>query len=241
MKFPLGASYRLLLAAAVLSVPSLSAQQAVSNKTPNYFDPQLLHLSLILPMPPAAGSPIAAQEQKELLHLQQTRSPELATAAQADDSEEDIFIFKDVLGPRFTALNLPILAAFSSRLKNDSEIVDPPLKHLYMRPRPYVASKAIQPICKLSTEPSYPSGHAMLGYLFAFTLVQLVPEKHDAIVKRADLYASHRLVCGVHYRSDVEASRLASAVLFGQMLANKRFESDLEAARREINQANTRN
>jgi acid phosphatase (class A) len=60
----------------------------------------------------------------------------------------------------------------------------------------------------------------MLGYLFAFTLAQIIPKKQDEIQRRGEDYAQNRLICGVHYRSDLEASRLASATLFGYMLAN---------------------
>jgi acid phosphatase (class A) len=222
------------LLAPLLVTLFVPAQTSVPGKTPNYFQPELLHLSLILPPPPAAGSSRDEQELAEILHIQRTRTPEDVSRARKDDQEEDIFIFRDVIGKDFTAANLPFLAAFSARLKNDSEMVDPPLKHLYRRPRPYTAHHTIHPVCQFSSEPSYPSGHAMLGYLFAFVMAQIIPEKHDAIVKRAQEYAEHRLVCGVHYRSDIEASRFASATLFGQMLGCEHFEQDLAEARREI-------
>lgn len=223
---------RLTAVACLLPVLSLPAQQQ-AGKSPFYFKPDELHVELILRQPPSLGSPQDVTEFNEVMEMQQARSGDDVIRARHDDTEEDMFVFADVMGPGFTASRLPALAQLSARLKNDSEIVDPPLKHLFRRPRPYVRSAEVQPVCALSKEPSYPSGHAMLGYLFAYVLAEIVPEKHEAILQRADQYALNRLVCGVHYRSDVEASRLSSAVLYGAMLGNADYRHDVEAVRRE--------
>jgi acid phosphatase (class A) len=71
------------------------------------------------------------------------------------------------------------------------------------------------------------------GYLLAFTLVQLVPEKRQEIFARVDEYVHNRLVCGVHYASDTEASRLVAYTMFGWFAASPSFQRDLAAAREE--------
>jgi acid phosphatase (class A) len=43
--------------------------------------------------------------------------------------------------------------------------------------------------------------------LEALVLIMMVPENRDAILTRADDYAHSRVVCGVHYPTDVEASK----------------------------------
>ena len=92
-----------------------------------------------------------------VLKIQKKRTPAEIEAAQKDDQEEDIFIFRDVVGESFIPGNFPLTKALSSHLKNDSEVVDSPLKHLFNRPRPYVADLRVHPVCKLSSEPSYPA------------------------------------------------------------------------------------
>lgn len=77
----------------------------------------------------------------------------------------------------------------------------------------------------------------MTGYLEAFTLAEIVPEKQTEILARADEYAHNRVVCGVHYPGDVEASRRAAYIVFGYMLATPRFQRDLAAAREELSKA----
>ena len=223
---------RLIAFSFLLTTLSLSAQQQ-TGKVPFYFRPDELHIDLILAPPPTAGSHDDVAELAYLLDLQGTRSEQDVIRAKQDDTEEDMFVFRDVMGANFTAAQLPAMAQLSRRLKNDSEMVDPPLKHYFARPRPYIRSDQVHPVCALSKEPSYPSGHAMLGYLFAYVLAQIEPEKHGAILRRADDYAHNRLVCGVHYQSDIEASRIASTVLFGAMLNDPSYQHDVQAARQE--------
>jgi acid phosphatase (class A) len=62
----------------------------------------------------------------------------------------------------------------------------------------------------------------------------LAPEKRAEILSRADDYARNREVCGVHYPSDLGASRKAAYAVFGYMLGTPRFQRDLAAAREEM-------
>jgi membrane-associated phospholipid phosphatase len=83
----------------------------------------------------------------------------------------------------------------------------------------------------------YPSGHATTGYLEALALVQMVPEKRDAILARADDYAHSRVVCGVHYPSDTAAGKLVAYSMMGIMMINPQFRKELEAAKAETRKA----
>ena len=227
------------LVVAALFVPVAGTAQSVKKhqkKTPYFFDRCSLNYSSVLQSPPSDGSEIGRNDHETVVRLQEERTEAEIDAAQRDDQEEDIFVFRDVVGEQFTAENLPLTRQFSAHLENDSEVVDPPLKHLFNRPRPYAADKELHPVCELSDEPSYPSGHAMLGYLFGYVLAQMVPEERDVILERADLYAHHRLICGVHYPQDLEASRIASAVLFGLISTNPEYRREFQAAHHEIEQ-----
>jgi acid phosphatase (class A) len=199
-----------------------------------YIDPQVLHLDLILSPPPAAESAVTAAELTELHRIEAARTPAQVTQAQADDHDEDIFIFKSVLGPGFTAEALPATALLSAHVRKDESAAGSPLKDIYRRPRPYQADSTLHPVCTINPKPtSYPSGHSLSGYLLAFTLVQLVPEKRQQIFDRADEYVHNRMVCGVHYASDIEASRRVAYAIFGSMAASPNFQRDLAAAREE--------
>jgi acid phosphatase (class A) len=199
-----------------------------------YIDPASLHLDLILSPPPARDSATTAAELTELHRIEVARTAVQVAQAKADDQEEDIFLFETVLGPGFTAEALPITASLSAHVRKDESAASSPLKSTYRRPRPYQLDSTLHPVCAVNTEPtSYPSGHSLSGYLLAFTLVQLVPEKRQQIMDRADDYVHNRLICGVHYASDIEASRRVAYAIFGSMVASPNFQRDLAAAREE--------
>jgi acid phosphatase (class A) len=191
--------------------------------------------ALVLPLPPPQDSSKVKNELDELHQIEKERTATQIAAAQADDLEQDIFIFNDVFGKGFDAANLPITASISAHIHSDEGIASSSLKTSYARPRPYQIDSTLHPVCKITKEPnSYPSGHALSGYLLAYTLVHIVPEMREQILKRADAYAHNRLICGVHYPTDIEASRTLAAVMFGSMLANPDFQKETAAAQREI-------
>jgi len=190
----------------------------------------------IVPNPPADHSREGDAELAEVLRLQKTRGPEQIAHAQADDAEEDIFIFRDVLGDKFTAAALPQTALLSSHLHNDEGIVGGTAKKHFARLRPFNFDSSVKPVCKTNadvTDYGYPSGHSLTGYLEALALIQMVPEKRDAILARADDYAHSRVVCGVHYPSDTIASKLTAYAMMGIMMNNSQFKEELAAARNE--------
>jgi acid phosphatase (class A) len=203
-----------------------------------YIDPTVLNVVSLLPPPPAVGSPAYAADLAELHRIESSRTPEQTAKAKADEDEEDMFVYKTVLGPAFRADALPITAALGEHVKNEQGVVGSQLKATFASPRPYQSDPTLHPVCEKTTVPnSYPSGHGLTGYLEAFTLIQLVPEKREAILARADDYASQRMVCGVHFRGDIEASRKTAYVVFGYMMATPRFQHDLDAARAELRPA----
>jgi acid phosphatase (class A) len=214
------------------------AKSVATTSKPAYFvDLNVLDMSLFVAAPPAGNSATTLAELAEIHRVERSRTAEQIAAAQADDKEEDIFSYRNVLGERFNAEALPITTAFSAHVHNDQGAVGGPLKNSFRRPRPYQADSTLHPVCELNSEPtSYPSGHTLSGYLLAYALVEMVPEKREQILARADDYAHNRIVCGVHYPSDLEASRRLAAMVFGYMMSTPRFQKELAAARLETRQ-----
>jgi acid phosphatase (class A) len=205
---------------------------------PYFVHPDRLPLLTMIPAPPAEDSATTKAEFAELHRIQDARTPEQVKAAQADDAEEDIFIYRTVLGSGFNAQALPQTAALSAHVHGDEPVASNGLKEHFERPRPYQVDATLHPVCKVTTQHNaYPSGHTVSGYLLAFTLAQMVPEKSTEILERADNYAHNRLVCGVHTISDLEASRRIAYAVFGSMLDESRFQSELAAARAETRKA----
>jgi acid phosphatase (class A) len=229
----------LVFAGVVLSAQAQTMKPAKAGgaapKAAYYIDPTVMDLEALVPDPPAVGSAVQKAELAELHKIEAARTPEQAKRAKEDEDDESIFAYKTVFGPGFSAEALPVIAVLGDHVKNEQSVAGGALKLVFKRPRPYQSDATLHPVCDLTEMPnSYPSGHGLTGYLEGLTLAELVPEKRVEILARADDYAHNRLVCGVHYPSDEEASRKIAYVVFGYMLATPRFQKDLAAARVEM-------
>ena len=81
---------------------------------------------------------------------------------------------------------------------------------------------------------SYPSGHATMGYASAYVLAQLMPSNAQIILARGADYAESRLICGVHYRRDVEAGHVLATALVDRLMSKPAFKAEFDAAEAEL-------
>lgn len=214
---------------ALLALALLVAQPALADGNGPMVD-----LAALLPPPPAAGSAAARQDINGVLAVQAHRTHAEIAAAQADRLHS-VFRFADVFGAAFTPEQLPHTAAFFTRVVAYDKGEVKAVKAFWHHPRPVLVSHAVHPLSEEKPDDwSYPSGHSTLGYTEAVLLANMVPERRAAIFARADLYAHHRIVMGVHYPSDVEGGRLAGTVLGGRLLDDPSWQADYDAARAEL-------
>lgn len=200
----------------------------------NYLSPQDVPLSKILSPPPTPGS---AEDQKDLaavLEAQRTRTAEQSTRAIAD---YDFSISRQVLntlGPDFTAARVPKTAELLERCDDDARSILTATKTSWRRPRPFVTHPDVHPVGERPSSWSYPSSHALQGYLNMMILANMVPEKADALFARGREYGTSRVLAGVHYPTDTEAGRLAATAIAAQLFHNGRFLRDYEDAKAEL-------
>lgn len=222
---------------AVLCLAAFATGAAFARE-PIFVAPDQTNAFEILPTPPSNESSVTAAELAELHRLETTRTEAESAQAKWDDENENIFLFKFVFGDKFTAEALPITNAFGRRVRNDEGVNTNGAKAGFHRERPFNLDKSLHPICKTKPQDdSYPSGHATSGYLLALTLIDMVPEKRDEILARADAYARNRLICGVHYPSDIEASKLLGYSIHAIMEQNPQYKTELAAAKAELRTA----
>lgn len=223
--------------AALLLLGALQVARAADAANPDYLRGTAPDLTVLVAPPPVAGSLAAADDLRQVLALQQTRTA--AQLALADgDTHKSVFRFADVVGPDFRAERLPFTEAFFKRLAKEGAGPLKAAKDYWKRPRPYNVSNEVHPgIVTEGVTPGYPSGHATFAYLSAVILAKIVPEKRAEIFARADAYAQGRAIGGVHYVSDVEAGKVSGTVIAAAMLANPAFREDLARATRETRDA----
>lgn len=220
--------------AASVSIAAHSPAQTAAHHGPYYLPSSTVNFIAILPGPPKPGSAPAKVDLASVHLAEHDRTSSDIAQARADDAQEDIFIYASVLGPHFNAREMPLTAAFSQHLRNDVGVVNPPLKARYNRPRPFLADPTLHAVCEKKTEGSYPSGHAAVGYLTGLVLAQMLPERAGEILARADSYAHNRIVCGVHYPTDIEASKMLALVMLGQIATSAQFQNDVLASKGEL-------
>lgn len=189
---------------------------------------------VFLPGPPEADS---ALELAERAIVRGPWSAERRQRALEDNAIDPFAAFDAVIGPNFTAANYPATAALLDRAGRAAGFAGDPAKFRFRRARPFLSDSAITPCIedtpRLRESFSYPSGHGALGFGWALVLAELAPDHADALIERGRDFGWSRVVCGVHYPSDLDASRIVAAAAIARLHADAEFQAALEAARAE--------
>lgn len=209
-----------------------------------YLEPGELPDSVALvPPPPAAGSAALAADEEGW-----RASRALRGSARWDQAARDAELRFPAAAAFFScALDMPISAEATPhlnmllrRVRMDASRANDKAKDHYKRPRPYMVAK--EPSCTPKEEArqkpdAYPSGHASIGWAWALVLAEAAPGRADAILARGLAYGESRVVCGVHWKSDLDAGRLVGAATVSRLHASGTFRDQVEYARREIEAA----
>ena len=234
----------LLLAAASFAsgcrtLPSVSADGApvagAAASTDEWIAAKSVPLEKFLDAAPADDSDQTRADLAAMLQIQAQRTPEQCAAA-AVDAEKSALRFATALGAPadLRAAQIPRLIALAHRLRETQEAISGLAKSHYDRKRPYVFDARIQPCLTKPSNASYPSGHATWGWLAAYVFADMVPERRDALLERAQSYAQSRVIGGVHYPSDVAAGRIGGVAIASVLFTTPTFRRDEEQARAEI-------
>jgi len=198
---------------------------------------------VILPPPPKPGSGVEADDRAAFTVSRSLQgSPRWALAtSDAEEAPEAMFLdFACALGVTLDDGKAPVLSNMFSRVQRDAgQLIGLPKDH-YARHRPYLdqdGAICVDKTPSLAASPSYPSGHSTLSWAQALILAELAPDRATQILTRARVYAESRVVCGVHYPSDIEAGRANGSILVAALHASPEFRADLDKARAEVEAA----
>jgi len=192
----------------------------------------------VLSPPPAPASVQAAYELAELQRLERERTEAEFARAKHDDEAEDASIFAEAIGPGFDLKKLPATAKVMGEVRVEEKAAAKAAKAWFARSRPWIVDPRLQS-CSKEDEPksSYPSGHATMGYSMGLVLAQIEPAHATQIMARASEYAENRLVCGMHFRSDIVAGQALGTLVAAKLMANPAFRQDVGAAAAELKAA----
>jgi acid phosphatase (class A) len=198
---------------------------------------------VFLPPPPAVGSPAGIADVAIFRATRSLESGPRWQLAASDDrigSRKMLGDFGCAMGVDLAAVEAPALARTLARANADLIPIVGDAKDHYRRPRPFVTESG--PICvdvspEFAASGSYPSGHSAAAWLYALLLSEIDPGNAAAIVARGRAFGESRVVCGVHYVSDVEGGRLTTTALVAALHGQPEFEADIAAARAELAKA----
>jgi acid phosphatase (class A) len=207
-----------------------------------YLQPEALPNSLaLLPPPPAEGSAAHSLDDevsRNNLVLRGTPRWKLAVQDANLMFPQAAGTFSCALGVPITEQDMPHLYMLLRRTLADAGLSTYTAKNQYQRRRPFMKNN--KPTCTpdeeahLRKDGSYPSGHTAIGWTWALILSEIAPEKTDAILARGRAFGESRVICNVHWHSDVVEGRFVGAAAVARLQADPGFRAEMKAAKAEL-------
>jgi acid phosphatase (class A) len=240
MRSTIAATVMLIACAAV---PHAAGAQMATNagaSTPYLKPADLPDPRAYLPGPPAPGSPAMAADRAAYESALAGRDGPAWKAAAAQLRINSPAVAQQLMCAIGAKLDPTPNSAYGRLLRRSGTtlaVASEGAKAVWNRDRPYAADKGA--ICDPEADfgkqsPSYPSGHAGMGWLWGLMLAELVPDRADALLKWGVELGDNRLACRVHFPSDVAAGRTMAAALYARLQAEPAFRADMAAAKAEI-------
>jgi acid phosphatase (class A) len=217
------------------SVRGQDGKTAVVAQTPGarFILPGTLDPCAVLPLPPEPGSLVALADLETVLQTQAWRTPDQVALAKAVDVGGP-FEFAQILGPWFSAAQLPRTDRFLKQLGDELQPISVQAKKCRFRPRPPLVDPRVLPCVPLSKKSSsFPSGHSLYLFVQAGVLAELFPESREELQAHAHRLAWARVLGGVHFPTDIVGGRLLAEAILAQLKTNAAFREAVEACRAE--------
>lgn len=193
----------------------------------------------ILPAPPPDNAPEAQVEREAIKAAYRDATPEQREAARRDAANESVRLFADTL-PGFDLDRLPATKALFKTVRANENAQTGIFKTAFNRQRPYQVDSSIVPCLppkNFDINASNPSGHTSMAFSSAIVLAHLLPEHAPAIMRRAEQYGRHRIVCGAHHPFDVRSGQVLGTLVGVTLIKSPALQPQLNAARAELSLA----
>jgi len=194
----------------------------------------------LLPPPPEKGSKAFALDEAEMKASLDIRGSRWSQAVvDADLSFPNAAgTFSCALGVPITEKDTPHLYALLYRTSKDASEGMSATKEHYRRARPFAMNG--KPVCTPAAEQdlrrngSYPSGHTAAGWVWALVLAEISPDRRTPSRVGGWRPGESRIVCNVHWYSDVVQGRTLASAVVARLHAETAFRDELRAAQAEL-------
>lgn len=234
-----------LVASLGLSVWGPLPALAQDSRPSGYLAPaRIAELAATVPAAPMPGSPadIADREASaRLTALEDTDRWLLATRHAELRPGVALAHFDCALGFRVAPTDAPRLVAILTAVLHDANEAAELAKARALRPRP-VGDDPERRACQVVTPAqrataSHPSGSASVGMAYGVVLAALAPDRAAELVEIGRQIAASRMICGMHYPSDVADGVALGQAVARDIVATPAFQADAALAREEIEAA----
>lgn len=222
---------------ALLSIISAEGYKT-EMKTPRFLSNEELPNPLrFIPEPPQPGTG-PFDNDTYYYHYGKTQRPTpRGNQAALDEVQWTSKAFSEAAGIVISAEETPEIFKLAQGAQKDATATNRTAKNHFRRMRPYVYFNEPSLVYEADKENrstfSYPSGHTIRGWVYALTLALVIPDSTEALIARAQEYGIHRVICGRHYKSDIDASLVEATAVMSKLLSNEDFLEQLEKARKE--------
>lgn len=231
-----------LIALAVVWQPESSDTQGspgAEGGSTRYLEPENFDVFAVLPPPPAPGSPRAEEDRRifrDTRAMLDSPRVQMATGDDSLDANSNLSHFACALQVDLKPEQVPRLAHLLQKATRDATRGIDAGKDRYRRLRPFKVDEGLACVSRRALGESfdYPSGHAGVGWAWGRVLSQVEPSRAGPLMDRGRAIGDSRVFCGVHNASSVEASRLVVDGAMTLIVANPRYQHDLQKAREEF-------
>ena len=197
-------------------------------------------LSPLVGVPPAEGPPGVDRDERLRDAAIALRGTLRYTQAQADAdlrAPNPLDLYSCAANAVLSGDTAPLSTALLKRVAIDFGLSTRDVKARYERVRPFAQHGAAS--CTpaeeiLRSNGSFPSGHSAIGWGWGLILSELFPERTDALLERGYEFGQSRVICDVHWQSDVDAGRIAASAIYARLHGVPGFREDMDAARLEL-------
>ena len=216
--------------ALLLLLMAVGSQQQMGAQTVQAFDQAAGTLRLdttrlvsITGQPPPTGSVEASNDRAVLLWLQNTRTPEMESNSWLTLERDPIF-FSRALGIDMVKLTPKLNSGLRSFMAPMDEVLGT-IKKATNRPRPYQQYTDLRPCLPREDSASFPSGHSTWYRAASELLADLLPVRRQRLLQVGFHAGASRVMCGVHFPSDVQAGQRLGAAGAQQIISSPQWRA----------------
>ena len=196
----------------------------------------------LLPAPPQPGSAYFNYDEAQYKWGKMQRITPRGKQAFDDADLNEMGLsraFSEAFGITISKENTPESYKLMTHMQEDTgDLATREAKGYYTRMRPFLffnePSHTPNDEKWLAPNGSYPSGHTSKAWAEALVLAEINVERQNEILKRGFEIGQSRVICGVHYQSDVDAGRVVGSALVARLHANDAFNAQLAKAKKEF-------